>query len=71
MQLSKADSNLLVRVEKIVRAQANQLEKQHGANWAATAEARQAKRDHDRLRREAHDLAAMRQRLSKAPNPGA
>lgn len=63
MEFNKADKFLMVRVGRCLRAQADALDKQHGANWAASPEARKAKRDHDRLRREERDLAALRARL--------
>lgn len=69
MDLNKADKNLLVRVGKCLRAQADHLEKVHGTNWALSPDARRAKKDHDRLRREERDLAALRLRLQNGSTP--
>lgn len=66
MEINQADKNLLRRVGLCLKAQADELEKKYGDNWAATPEARQAKKDHDRLRREERDLAALRKRINGA-----
>lgn len=68
MEFGKADRNLLVRVGRCLKAQADQLEQTHGADWASSP---QEKKDHDRLRREERDLAAFRRRLEAQVPPEA
>lgn len=63
MEFSDADKLLMRRVGKLLAEQADELELRHGTNWAASPEAREAKRLHDRVRREERDLAALRRRL--------
>lgn len=62
--ITVADRNLMARVGRILRDRAAELEAEHGANWAASPESRQAKRLFDRLHREERDLAALRLRLN-------
>lgn len=64
MALTKTDRNLLARVGKILREDAEAIAKAHSDNWAATPGAVDAKRRYDRLCREERDLAALRIRLS-------
>lgn len=70
MEFTRVDRNLMLRVGLWLRKQAENLERQHGANWAASPEAKQAKRDYDRLRREERDLYALRQRLNGSSGAG-
>lgn len=66
MEFGRADRNLLVRVGKCLRDQADAIEQDHGADWASSP---QAKKDHDRLRREERDLCALRRRLEAQSVP--
>jgi len=63
VEFGKADRNLLVRVGRCLKEQADDLERSCGADWSLDADHVQAKKDHDRLRREERDLAAFRKRL--------
>lgn len=68
--ITKPDQNLLVRAARVLQANAKRLQRLYGTDWNADKDAKQAKRDFDRLLKEERDLRALIKRLAKpAPAP--
>lgn len=64
MIITKLDIQLLARVRLLLLADAEALERSE-TPWTAANTSKSAKRTHDRILREARDLAALRRRLQE------
>lgn len=65
MIITGIDRALMQRAARLIEGQAAQLETVYGLNWAADQTTRQAKLEHDRLRRDARDMRALVKRLQR------
>lgn len=63
MPFTRTDRALMIRIGGHLRDQAMALQVAHGLNWGGTNDSRAAKKEHDRLLRDEHDLEQLRKRL--------
>lgn len=63
MIFTNTDKTLMMRAGRLLVEQARILKHSYGQNWAGSAEAKEAKRQHDRLLRDDRDLRELAKRL--------
>lgn len=68
-EFTRADRALMIRIGSHLRDAAQTEANGYGLNWAADEEAKAAKRRHDRLLRDEHDLGQLRRRLEAQVPP--
>ncbi len=68
-EFTLTDKSLMLRAARILETDASVLEASHGPVWSATAEGPAAKREHDRLLRDARDLRTLCKRFEALHPP--
>ena len=68
-EFTLTDKSLMLRAARILEGDAGVLESSHGPVWSATADGKTAKREFDRLLRDARDLRSLVRRFEALHPP--